>query len=351
MSDVAADSHSGSWPIFSAQPFRSDGGSSLVGLATLTFVTCVTGGLIGLLAGFISQWFFLVLLFPLGMGVVIGAVGAFGVTAGKVRMPLVCGAAGFLGGCVAVAAMHGFEYYQFEQEMKQVPPEIRALARMFDQLQNEKPQDPNVQKLLDELLKDPDTRRGLAVNSLLSYIDMKAHHGVEISRARGGGKGLNLGYVGSYCYWGFELLLIAGVAFAILKGAAEEPFCTRCENWKKSEVVATFEGSAPNIREAVNNGELSNIPRFAGVGDKLTAMLFSCPQCGAESPVDVRLNKVTTNDKGEDSVTALGTATYPGEATEPLRQAFAAAEQATQQARDPVKPLEVTEPDTPEQPA
>src|SRR3954466_8586098 len=114
-------SNPSSWPSFLAEPFRSDGGFSLSGLLILTLVVCSTGAIVGLAAGFISKWFFLVVLFPLGMGVVIGAIGAGGVKAAKVRLPIVCGTAGFLGGCVAVAAMHGFEYYQYEQELKDVP--------------------------------------------------------------------------------------------------------------------------------------------------------------------------------------------------------------------------------------
>lgn len=342
MSSEAAVAQMSSWPAFSASRYKSDGGFTLKGLVTLTTLSCLTGAAVGLLAGLISQWFFMVLLFPLGMGLIIGAAGNVGVKAGKVRMPLVCGTAGFLGGCVAVAAMHGCEYYQFERELSEVPPEIRMLARNFDQLQQQKLEQP-VQEVLAELAKDPAARQALAVNGLFSFIDLKAKQGVEISSGRGGGKGMNLGYVGSYIYWGFELLLIAGVAFSMMRGAAAEPFCAGCGSWKTSSVAGAFLGPASNLKESLEQGDLTGIHSQAGVaGDNVVATVFQCPQCGPDAPIEVRFDKVTINAKGEASTKPLCTATYPGEALEPMTQLFAAA----QAKAEPPEVESVEEPET-----
>ncbi len=328
MASITSETGRSSWPSYNAQPFRSDGGFSFSGLAILTLISCLTGGVIGLFAGFISQWFFLVVLFPIGMGVVIGAVGAYGVKVGKVRMPIVCGTAGFLGGCVAVLAMHGFEYYQFELELADVPAEIRKLARDFDRLQPQLNQlDPDTQDVLKKLAADQEMRQGLAVHDLLSFVDLKAHQGVEISRAKGGGgKGVNLGYTGSYIYWGVELFMIAGFAFALMKGAAEEPYCTSCDTWKKSEPISSFLGSPIELKDSLIDGNLSAIQTHVGPGDTVNALVFACPNCGSEAPIDVRLDKITVNSKGESSTTTLCTVTYPGEALESVREVFVAAQ-------------------------
>ncbi len=345
MSSEAAVAGMSSWPAFTASRYKSDGGFTLKGLVTLTILSCLTGAAVGLLAGLISQWFFMVLIFPLGMGLIIGAAGNVGVKAGKVRMPLVCGTAGFLGGCVAVAAMHGCEFYQFERELGEVPPEIRALARNYDQLQPRRQElEQPVQEVLAELAKDPAARQALAVNGLFSFIDLKAKQGVEISSGRGGGKGMNLGYIGSYVYWGFELLLIAGVAFAMMQGAAAEPFCAGCGSWKISSVAGAFLGPASNLKESLEQGDLTSIHSQAGeAGDNLVATVFQCPQCGPEAPIEVRFDKVTINAKGEASTKSLCTATYPGEALEPVTQLFAAA----QAKAAPPEAESVEEPETP----
>ncbi|MES2793158.1 MAG: hypothetical protein V4719_26340 [Planctomycetota bacterium] len=351
---TAAGLGTSSWPSFNANRYQSDGGFSLGGLIKLTAISCLTGAVVGLLAGFISQWFFLVLVFPLGMGVLIGAAGAAGVKAVKVRMPLVCGAAGFMGGCVAVAAMNGWQYYQFERELSIVPPEIRMLARNFDKLQPQlKELDPPVQEILNNLADNPEGREALAVNGILDFIDLQARRGVELNRAKGGKNGLNLGYIGSYCYWGFELLLIAGIAFSIMRGAAAEPFCAGCEQWKTSSVAGSFLGPAKRLRDSLELGDLAGISSQVGQGDKLVATVFHCLQCGPESPIDIRFEKVKIDGKGNVTRKTFCTATYPGDAIEPVTQLFAAAqatctdEPESPTATESVKPTDTASTETP----
>lgn len=326
MSDGVSESALSSPHMFEPRPYRPDGGFSFSGLAILTFITCLAGAVIGVIGGVIAQFFFLIILFPLVMGVVIGAAGAFGVKTGRVRMPIVCGTAGLLGGCVAAAAMHGFAYYQFENELKEVPPEVRLLARNLEKLRPKlKELPPEVQDIINKLSQDDQSRRALAVDGLLSYIDLMAHQGVEIGGRRGRNP-MNLGYVGSYCYWGFELFLIAGVAFGLMNATAAEPYCARCDNWKKSEPVGAFPGDAKSVQIAVENGDLAAIPNHVTpTGDQLTASVFTCPQCEKQSEIDVRIDKVTTNSKGEESTSTLCTVTYPGEALESVREVFGSA--------------------------
>jgi hypothetical protein len=311
------------------RPYAADGEFSFIGLLTLTLLACVTGVVVGALAGWLSQWFFVVAIFPLLMGAAIGGVGAYGVKASKARLPFLCGAAGLLGGCVAVLAMHEVEYLRFEREMSEIDESVRQVARDFDELQTRREElDPEFRKLLDHLQKEPEIRAALAVDGLLQHLDLKARRGVEIGRssARAGQKRMNLGYTGSYIYWAVELLLIAGVAYFVMNDAAAKPFCSACESWKAERHLGTFAGSPPATRPALEEGNLTGLVEMAGAGDPITATLFECPQCAAQAPVDVRLEHIIVNKKGETSKKKLCQVTLPGEALVPLEQAFAAAE-------------------------
>ena len=177
---------------FSPAPHRPDGGCPMSGLVMLAVACPIAGLALGVLAGVISQWFYFIILFPLCIGLGVGGIGAFVVTQGKVRSPLVCGLAGFLGGCVAVLCMHYYDYYSFENQLTEVSPVVRKAAAQFDQLQAKRAElPPEVQELLDDLARDSQLREALAVDGFRSHLDLMARRGVEISSKRGRLAGLS----------------------------------------------------------------------------------------------------------------------------------------------------------------
>jgi hypothetical protein len=86
-------------------------------------------------------------------------------------------------------------------------------------------------------------------------------------------KGTNLGYVGSYIYWGVELLILVGVSFAIMLGAASEPFCVQCETWKQERILGGVSPPADEAVDAINQGDLNRLialnPTPSGVGRRV----------------------------------------------------------------------------------
>lgn len=107
----------------------------------------------GLAAHFISRFIYLIIVFPVAIGLGVGAVGMRMVKAGRVRNAFIGGVTGFLAGVLAMAMMHYFDYQYYkakaprilvdlakmpptqrEQAMKivlaLVPPEDRKLATM-----------------------------------------------------------------------------------------------------------------------------------------------------------------------------------------------------------------------------
>jgi|GEM_PF-1544202 len=323
------------WRSFNPQPYRPETGLPIRGFLLLLLSTGLTGVLVGLLAGIIGQWLYVVILFPILMGAIVGHAGAWAVDRGRVRSPLLGGLVGILGGCAAVIALHGIEYCVFEYQLREVPPEVRQIARDFEKLQ---PQfatlPPDVQFVILQLREDPEARETLAVHSLWTYIDRRAREGVELRDVgdNGAKAGLNLGYIGSYCYWSVDFLLIALIAAEMIRKAAARPFCSRCDEWKTETVLPAFPGSPLVICDAFESGDFRSIANHvASPGDAETflATLFHCPRCTTESALDVRLAQLIVKKKGEPTEKLVCELSYPGEARESLEQAIVQSIRAT----------------------
>jgi hypothetical protein len=173
---------------------------------------------------------------------------------------------------------------------------------------------------VEEMGKDPETRQALAIDSFISHMDFKAKQGVTISK-RGQG-GINLGYTGSCIYWGVELLVIAGIAYLMMNVTADEPFCSQCENWKEQAPLGSCGAVPDKVRAALESGDLPELSANMSSSDDLLASLFQCPRCQASALVEVRLEQVSVNAKGEVSKSTLCTVTYPGEAVPALTELF-----------------------------
>lgn len=272
-------------PRFDAQPYAPEGSAPPLGLALTLGGGLAAAVLAGLLAGFIGQWFYLVILFPAAIGLVLGGVGMAFIRAGKLRNPFLAGIAAVLSGIMAMGTMH---YFAYQRALSEVA-EKENLPR--DQLENEV--------------------------SFAQFMDIRATQGVTISRAAAhNDKGMNLGYVGSYIYWLLEMAGVAGIAWGMMRKEAANPFCVTCNSWKEERPLALL--VVPDENEAVravNEGDavaLLACPRSTQAQGHLLQTAV-CPHCAAEGEVDISLARVTKNAKGEQEMKTLTRMTYPGE--------------------------------------
>src|SRR5688500_6072686 len=95
-------------PPYTVKPYKPDGGTTMPGLMMLIGAIVVTGAILGFIAHFVAQAFYLILIFPVLIGFGLGDVGMRMVRAGRVRNPIIGGIAGFLGGTLAMFMMHYF---------------------------------------------------------------------------------------------------------------------------------------------------------------------------------------------------------------------------------------------------
>jgi hypothetical protein len=264
-------------PRFDVEPYRPDGVAPLGGLAVLLGGVLATAAALGVVLGFVGQWFYLIILFPVIAGVLLGAAGRGLVRAGRIRSPAVVGTVAGVGGVAMMFTMHYFSYMSALQKLNwQGPPPI----------------------------------------SFFQYIDAEARDGVVV--AGEGANEFNLGYVGSYLYFALEALLAAGFAFALARGPAQEPFCRSCNTWKKGRTLAGLPNVPLHVAvDAVQSGALldlleTGVPLGGGYNTQFLK-LFACPRCGGEGTVVAAVETATTDSRGRRATRLLGRTIYPGE--------------------------------------
>src|SRR5262249_41332469 len=213
---------------FETVPYRADGGYSLSGLILALALSLAGGVGVGVFVGWIRHWFYLIVLFPVVIGFAVGGCCALGGRLGKLRNIPLAVLVGIVGGCLAMATMHYMGFRSFLVAADKIVP--GALQMQF------------------------------SLSAFARFIDQHAVAGVEIV-SRPGQKGINLGYYGSYIYWIFEVVLVAGIAGAIVASVAARPFCGECGTWKIHRKLGRVNVPRALALEVITSGE---IIRLAG---------------------------------------------------------------------------------------
>src|SRR5262249_14907805 len=97
-------------PRFVALPYRAEGGCEPLRLPLPFLVVPAVAVGLGWLASVLGQAWYLILLFPLGMGMALAAVGALAIRWSRLRNTTLAGLLGLIAGTTAIAAMHFFDY-------------------------------------------------------------------------------------------------------------------------------------------------------------------------------------------------------------------------------------------------
>jgi hypothetical protein len=270
---------------FQVRPYQAEGGLNAAGVLLVMILEIASGLVLGVIASLVSRLFYLILFFPLAIGLGTGMAGALGVQWGKVRNRAVTALIGFLGGCGAMFAMHYCDYLFFRSK---VPGEVAPHLGFFD------------------------------------YIDATAEVGVSITHSPVGKGGTNLGYIGTYIYYLVEIFIVAGVSLAVVTVAASKPYCSRCNNWKKKYYLGHLDNPPDHAAQSVRLGELQALQPSKGTSSLVRLFVHVCPDCRGEGAIDVLVQQVSRNEKNEEQVTALVHATYPPEALAAFQQLYPA---------------------------
>lgn len=195
------------------------GGALLLVLAIL-----IGGAVIGALVSLISNFVYLIFVFPLVMGFIGGGVVAIAVRAGKIRNPGVALLGGVLIGLVIYGSMWTVDYLQFRNAVKS-----EILKRTPNAGTAE------METYIDKVLVTETGQPGF-----LGFVLITDQDGVSIGKV-GSSNPINLGPTFSWVYWVLELLLIIWLAAQGGRTPAREPFCEACGRWyRKPELLGTL---------------------------------------------------------------------------------------------------------------
>ena len=234
---------------------------------------------------------------------------------------------GVVSSLLALLSMHYFNYQRFLHKDRE---ELLKAAALIDELPAGMKQDGKLAEALAEV------KQAKAVDSFPSYLNYEATQGVTISSR--GRNGFNLGYVGTCIYWGLEWIAVAAMATFGMVGGAAAPFCSTCNQWKEERQLGTLEGIGGAVADVLRDGQVVRLKEHkpAPQGGTLVLTAAVCPNCKADSPIAVKLEELTKNDKGEEEKAELIHLVYPGEALVHFESVFTAPKRAEQ--RDLISP-------------
>jgi hypothetical protein len=296
---------------------KSDSGALPIVLGA-TLAAAIGGGLV---EGFLAQWFNLLVIFPMVLGLLVGGVGMTLVQSRNVRNPLVVAVIGFTMGLAAQAVVHGMAYQRARSTIAaalELDPNVADFVR-----QN------GIDRAVDTALSGED---GAA--PLVGYLRLAAKSGVTITRAGSSGSSSpTLTGVGTYTLWALEFLAVAGIAAWMMGSHAREPFCERCNAWYLTEeVVASGAGDRGAVKALVQrlkDGRLVEAVREQGPSDGKSATILvfrGCATCKDHEPL-LEVRRVTGIGAKQETKNVHSALLTQSEAEE-LRAARVAAERA-----------------------
>ncbi len=299
-------------------PYKSDGQYDLSGAIMLISAMALAGGIVGVAAHYVEKIFWLIIVFPVLIGLAMGLVGTNMVKRAHLRNPMIGVLAGLLGGITAMGTMHYLDFEEYRSKLnanenvillKKLPPA-------------------ELEQVIAES-KEPAMLRATleATASFKRFMDFEAMTGVEISNH--GSSPMNLGYYGSYIYWGVEVLIVMGIAVATLRSECARPYCAACREWKKQTTLGGFSGMSTDASKALSDGDVAGL-QACGPTPELTHLVLydnTCPACnGRQSPSDLKLVHFSKQKNGKKSETTIKHISWPGEATAVVRSLFVPAE-------------------------
>jgi hypothetical protein len=274
-------------PRFDTEPYVVTGPTPVFGTLLLFTLLPLAGLLVGMLTSVIEQWIYLIILFPIGMGLIVGVVGNRLVKLGKARSAVVIWPAVAVAGIVTMLGLHYGGYLLWLNAFENANQNRGLLIGQF---------------------ANPEM--------FVTYMDLQATAGVTIGHVgHPGDRGINLGYYGSIIYWIVEAGFATGMIFALISAAATAPLCEHCQSWKKERKLARLPGQADMATGSLVDGHLLSLIGAGsrdGTGD-LVVYAYVCPVCGPDATVEAALVHLTTNAKGTTHTKRLCCVRYPGQ--------------------------------------
>lgn len=234
----------------------------------------VTSGVGGMTLGgvaFATSFFvYLVVIMPVLLGLVGGALLREAVYRGKVRNPLIAGGFALITGAAIYGTMHGADYLVFRQNATQ---EISRVLKSSDKSSQSK-----AGITLDMFLQE---RTG--TTGFIGFLRYRSQTGIVVNRSS---LRIPASAQITWNYWSLEFLITSAIAFGFAFGAAKKPFCESCHSWYsvKDRLGRVKYPHLPEFLEAIEQEETATASKFLDPLAKvyppsLEVHLESCASC------------------------------------------------------------------------
>ena len=297
------------------KPYKPSGQSAESGPLLLAAATLASAVAIGVFANFLGAHFWLLIIFPVLMGVGVGLVARRIVQIRAIRAPLLAGAVGLAGGLLTWGVNFGQDYHNIRSALTE---EFRVTAMQVADPGLGPPTDEGLQHAVDVALVRwaadlPFSEAELVANIYREPVDdgtggvidpdepppfgaafiadrtLAAHQGLTLfNPGESASEGVTLGPVGTLITWLVELLFTAWSAAWLPWSQAREPFCERCEGWYggQEQVLALAPAAArAEVERALKHSDVPALSRQVGAIDAsepfLALYLRHCPRCPA----------------------------------------------------------------------
>ncbi len=305
------------------KPYVPSGKAAEGALPLMLFAALATALAVGGLANVIGQFFRLLIVFPLVMGLLAGLAVARVAAVKQVRMPPFVIGLGLAAGLLCWCSDFGIDYLRARAA---IHDQVEVLAQDIEAQGLGEPGDEDIQRCVDltlvywgqareitpthiaaNLLGEPfsDVSGAViepeaapsALEAFAGHVRSVADEGMTISRA-GRGDGDNIGAIGTYLVWLLELLLAVGAAGFVAWEQARQPFCERCKQWYAKQerlVVVAPATKKDEVLRAMQHGDAGAMARLQEPVDPKKPFLAlgvrACPKC-ASGPKYVSVTQV-----------------------------------------------------------
>lgn len=282
---------------------------SLDSILILILVVMVAAPILGGLLALVGSAFYLIFLFPIGMGLLNGFIVSQGVRWGKLREPVVAGVFALLFGLTVYGAYRYVDYQLIRREIRSAI--VEGLMFEFGEA------DPaEVDFILDEFLYAETGQTGF-----IGVVLLDAKAGMSVGRV-GRSTTINIGTTLTWVYWLFEASMIVGIPIFLAMAEAKRPFCEFHDRWYSSE--KSLGGIATgHIKETLNLLDTGQYESFGKTlnarspGSGVEIFIQQCPDCQQSSP-NLIIKRVQRTSKGKKDYTVLSQRTITPEQGEQL---------------------------------
>ena len=272
--------------------YQTDGEFEVNQALSAMLAGCVVGACCGLVAaGIAYEWFSLIFVFPMLIGLGIGKAMCQIIWMTNTRNPWATATAALVASVMAIGTMHFTSYCLLSKDLADAHPEDVQYALSVKQYEDAGEELPI---MLQELMPtDEEGKTYLAMlqmESFLDYMDVEAKAGIEIGKP--GRAGVNIGYQGTIIYWIIEFFIVAGTAVMLVWSAANRPFCNECDQWYNESQLGEFAFGAKRVATIIESGNIGSLEKEIAGSEVTELNGFTCSGCSSPDRAIVQVNEV-----------------------------------------------------------